>query len=76
MKLGWYVIFPNNMSYYCKKGERGRGKKEREHEIILTGTRPNKTYLISKQNEIQVKYTLSEENKDQSQEFLVLGFNI
>lgn len=56
MKSGWYAIFPSNMSYYFRKRERGR-KKERDYEVILLDTRPIKTFLISKQNEIEVKYT-------------------
>lgn len=62
------------MSYYFKKGERGKGRKERVYEVILTDRRPNKTYLTQSRMKFKLNIFLSEENMDQSQDFLVLGF--
>lgn len=56
MKVGFYVVLPSDRSSDFKERERGRGRKEGEDKVILSGTGPRKTYLISMQNKIQIKY--------------------
>lgn len=65
------------MSYYFKKGQRGKGRKERENMRSSPHIQDLKKFtLCQSKMKFKLNILLSEENKDQSQDFLLLGFNI